>query len=329
MQKIARDLGKASSTAEIDYATELWKDAHGYLQDHEIESAFDMLEKISGEFGISTQRWNRGPSADLGKVILHRDRTGFIPQLTEAATKIKSAAAKMADFEESLERLFVLKEAKWTGGDRAAQETFRRVAQEIRSVSYVTDKEASAQRAPRITNSASAEFDNLNKSLFGGGSSGNWDALPHAIQLPINARRDLVGGLGESYDWSKDFLKELGPEGGLASSLSGVAERNQKQVAKNQLNLSRVADDTRSMATLQKLMMTDDIISGKDPEQVIEAFNTIRMASPEVASDPSMVRILLRNALETQGVDIDSAGAARKFTEDKRKNDLAAARPPR
>lgn len=341
MAKLARDISNRSYREEVQFMPELEKDAHGYFNGAEIDSAFGMLEKISGELGLTCVRMDKGASEDLSKVILHRDRTGFIPALKEAWGQFKQAAEKMAAFDDSLDKLFELKESKWL--DAAGKETLRKVAAEVRAVSYITEKTANARPRPdpREGGSAGRDFDALARAFGGkpstGGSkikgetppAGDWSSLEHVVQLPIHIRRDLASGLGEAYDFGKDLLGTFSHDGELADTLSRVAERNHGIVNRNNVNLGRVAEDTRAMASLQRLMLTDEIIGGKDPDQVVEAFNTIRVASPEVASDPSLLRILLRNSLETQGVGIDEAGAVRKFTEDKRKNDITDRRPAR
>jgi hypothetical protein len=57
-------------------------------------------------------------------------------------------------------------------------------------------------------------------------------------------------------------------------------------------------------AVLQRLLMTDEVLSKMDPSQVIGAFQTLRANSPRVARDINVSRTLLREALQHQGVPL-------------------------
>jgi len=110
------------------------------------------------------------------------------------------------------------------------------------------------------------------------------------------------------------ILREFTVDGEAAKFLDDlVGKDNRDKARSDSLDLRRVEEDVRAMANVQKLMLTDEILSTKDPEIVMEAFHTIRRASPEVASDSSLLRLMLRQATETQGVDIDTASAGRKY----------------
>lgn len=49
-------------------------------------------------------------------------------------------------------------------------------------------------------------------------------------------------------------------------------------------------------------MTTDEILAEADPEQVIHIYNTIRQMAPEVAGDTNVMRVLLRSAVQHEGI---------------------------
>lgn len=75
-----------------------------------------------------------------------------------------------------------------------------------------------------------------------------------------------------------------------------------KQVGK----LQRRMMELRQATTLQRLMITDDVISKHDPARVRDAFESIRRLNPELAADKDSVRVVLREALQYQGVPLQT-----------------------
>lgn len=62
----------------------------------------------------------------------------------------------------------------------------------------------------------------------------------------------------------------------------------------------------RQGAVLQRLMLSDDVLSRLNPADVASAFDTIRRANPGMAEDVNSVRIPLREALQYQGVPLNT-----------------------
>lgn len=60
--------------------------------------------------------------------------------------------------------------------------------------------------------------------------------------------------------------------------------------------------DTRHLSVLQNLLTTDEILSEADPDRVVEIYNTIRSTAPEVAGDINVMRVLLRSAIQHDGI---------------------------
>ena len=60
--------------------------------------------------------------------------------------------------------------------------------------------------------------------------------------------------------------------------------------------------DTRHLSVLQNLMMSDEILSEADPDRIVEIYNTVRTTAPEIAGDINVMRVLLRSAIQHDGI---------------------------
>lgn len=66
-------------------------------------------------------------------------------------------------------------------------------------------------------------------------------------------------------------------------------------------------------AVLQRLLLSDPVLSRADPSQVVAAFDTVRRNNPALARDINVSRILLREAVQYQGVPIQSVETLQKL----------------
>jgi len=62
------------------------------------------------------------------------------------------------------------------------------------------------------------------------------------------------------------------------------------------------AQDYEQTSMLQKLLLTDEVLSDADPERVAEIYNTFRTTMPALAADPNVMRVALRSALQHDGI---------------------------
>ena len=110
------------------------------------------------------------------------------------------------------------------------------------------------------------------------------------------------------------FGKESGLFGGMAMVGLGAAARGaatqpvEDQVAKAELELSDPEHlmelrqiETRAM--LSDLINNDEVISGYDPEEVMQAYNEIAQLSPRSAMQPAVIRPLLRKQLSQGAIE--------------------------
>ncbi len=113
----------------------------------------------------------------------------------------------------------------------------------------------------------------------------------------------------------KDILKEYP---GISTQIQGAhGEQESKGLVsgllqseapgKRQRSIDESYHSTRSLGTLQKLMMTDPILREADPDLIVDAFNDLMQTDPEIAKTPQMLAFQLREALQYGGIPASSA----------------------
>lgn len=111
-----------------------------------------------------------------------------------------------------------------------------------------------------------------------------------------------TAGVTEKYLGEANTLMDRGAGGiarmlepGLTGALFNTNNRDQQRVDTDMR-------DVRHVAILQNLMTTDEILAEADPDQVVGIYNTIREMSPEIAGDINVMRVLLRSAVQHEGI---------------------------
>ena len=295
-----------SPEPDLTFGT-LVRDAH----QHGVEGV-DQFEKVL-KAACADREIPFRPEIVVSDPVLVRDHTGLLDHFKEALSKCAALHKARETIYLGLEK--IAEGNHKYAGDYFAQNQIRKTANEVEKIASLLDplgKQSSAARqrdagedADRAYEEAMRDFDEGRKwdGATGIMSSTALRGVDATHKIPRTLFREIPGM------WS-----EFAPGGQTAKYLDElVGEKNRRKVKDDELDLKRVESDTRSIAILQKLMLTDEILSKKDPEKVFEAFQSIRRASPEVASDTSLLRLMLRQALETQGVDIDTASAGRKY----------------
>lgn len=129
---------------------------------------------------------------------------------------------------------------------------------------------------------------------------------------------------GKSKGGETDFIKEVadaitemrpkpGASGRVMESLMGkgnsetgiipAALRGMKHAPGiRQKGIDEAIRDVSTAATLQKLLMTDEVISEADPAQVADLYNDLRQADPSISHNPNRLRFALREALQYGGI---------------------------
>ena len=107
-------------------------------------------------------------------------------------------------------------------------------------------------------------------------------------------RASFFGGLNKGVDTVADKgYGLLAPV--VQSALTGKDNKPQRTVDTDHM-------DARHMATLQKLLMTDEVLAEADPEKVVSVYNTIREIAPNLAGDANVMRVALRSAVQHDGI---------------------------
>lgn len=111
---------------------------------------------------------------------------------------------------------------------------------------------------------------------------------------PRKSEDSFFGGINRFADTAAGKGYEL-LQPVLQKALTGTDHKGQRQVDTDHI-------DARHMATLQKLMMTDEVLAESDPEKVISIYNTLREVSPHLAGDANVARVVLRTAVQHDGI---------------------------
>lgn len=256
-------------------------------------------------------------------VVLHRDRTGYFPQIQEACNHLKVAIENRALLVETLKVASDMEDL--LGDDWNTKRAAELQAERITALAEAGGifKEAMTAAAINRKDDKDAEIEEVIRGIEDERKKPDGD---------LYRMRDLIGPVtstarnafqygGETmndvYGRSlSNYLGTLEPTTGyFGKLLESTALANQGRAKAMGLNRRQIEQDTIAAATLKRLMMTDEVLATKDPEKVFEAFSSVRSAAPEVTTDPSILRLLLRQALETQGMDIDTASAARRYSD--------------
>lgn len=310
LDKLARQLVKEEDV-EMKFAT-LKADLAGLNSEVESEMICGKLAGIMGGLGI---RIENNALRSAPPVVLHRDRTGFYPQVQAACEHLKVALDAHASLLEAARVADNM--ADLLHGDWAAEHHLGKKAAAI----YNLLEAGGILKEALSVKKSDGDIETLIRNIETGRQDRSFDEPYRASQLigpmidrGVASSEKLLSGLNQTYtNTIPGYLDALEPGGAVGKWLEPTATSNQA-AAKSMGNARRqIEQDAIAAGNLKKLMITDEILSTKDPEKVFEAFTSIRNAAPEVASDVSMLRLLLRQALETQGVDIDTATAARKF----------------
>jgi len=264
-------------------------------------------------FKVEEQSLNSAPP-----IILARDRTGYWPEVQKGLEHLKLAIHHQAQLTEALHIANDCVRNLPVDQQLNAEYKLDKTAARILSLGETIGvfKEA-ADPAKKSEPDNIIDFVTEGKRDEYGQVYGVKHLIPKAIEGAGSVMSGTAEGLGDVYGRAiPSYLNQFRADSplGMALGLTQRAEANKRRAESQGQARVTAAQDTESVANLKKLLINDEILSTKDPERVVEAYNSIRTAAPEVAADISVLRLLLRQAMETQGVDIDTATAARKFT---------------
>lgn len=299
------------------------------------ESAIDeVVTKIAAAVGKEASRHLEitAPSS-----VFQSDRTGMVEKLRESISHGKEASFAIESLMDAVET------AGQTGTVLASDPQIARaatkLATEVERLGKPLGLFKESSAAPNVVNGpwggrasddlgalAGSSADQAISSARSG--EGTLPFLAHAGAAGVHQAGNIAQtGRQLLFRDAPAAVREFTQQGTVGQMLDDTARKNQARADSQLLDRDRIAKDTESVAKLQRILIEDEILSKKDPEKVFQAFMTIRNSSPEVAGDEGLLKLMLRHSLETQGVDIDTASAARKYEFGGYKKDLPSRGP--
>lgn len=324
MEKVAKALLREDNP-HLKYAT-LAADLPVLTSELETSVLLGNLQAKLAGMGLDIQN---GGEVSAPPFVLARDRTGYVGQMAGAMQHLKAAVEARTALTQSLD--IMLKAARCLADDSEILRQARKTAHQLELMGEMSGlfKAAGPERkeknAPRDESDDARSIRLLSDYTAGDPkasllSAGVYGLIGGTKGL-VGASRDLRSGLGQDIP---SYLQEFSQDGALGKLLAPYGEKNRRQADEDALRRTTVQDDTETLAIFKDLMIRDEILATKPPEQVFEALQSLRRAAPEITRDKPLLRLMLRQAMATQGVDIDSATAARKFeVEDLKRRGLA------
>lgn len=283
-----------------DFCRKLQLDAHGFFTEEEADALSKIARQALAAEGLPAPEVS---AEEVASVVLHRDRTGAIPIFEKLAGVIRTMNKLEAygrGVAVDLAKMAAAHEDKMDGYYAERMENilsrYKQSALRFGDPSKFPPKPTPEKKEPKEepTVEPTVESGKGGKGETGEpGKSSPWPSPAKAMADATAPARQLLGS-------------EL---------LAGIQRKHKlRQEGSEQFTreLGQVGDDTLATANLQRLMVQDEIIMEQPPEEVIRMFNSIRQNSPEIASNYELLRLSLRGALETQGLDLDTALTAGK-----------------
>jgi len=121
---------------------------------------------------------------------------------------------------------------------------------------------------------------------------------------PKEKNEDLGRGIDKTFAGVSKGIEGLpGPMKATTDALDMVSKVAPKRKNKQEA-IDTAVDETKAVTTLERLMLTDPIIRDAEPDMVVNLFNTLQNANPEVARDPNLLRFALRESLQYESVPL-------------------------
>jgi len=119
----------------------------------------------------------------------------------------------------------------------------------------------------------------------------------------LSGTADAVGEIG------KAVPQTLGINSNLPTTLRDAGNQAKKFLdlispgrQDDQEFIDRELDEAKYSALIQDLVMTDPILSEEDEDKILDLYNTIKSVAPELAKDKNVVRVVLRQGAQYDGI---------------------------
>lgn len=244
----------------------------------EIKAAFDLAADFCGASRFRTPIKRASELPDTRK--LTSDRFNLKPTfktMSEGVSAMKNARA----FQEELS-----KEANQLAPER--RRTFNQAAGR-------SNRGQAGGRAP----TAQAGMSRSNAPVAGGGGEIPGTPSPQEMAALLQQLQPRSAPPKNMLTVANEGL--IGGEKALLDTLQGIGPaKNVRQEARDV-----AAEEVRHTTNIERLLVTDPVLSEADPAKVISLFNSIREHSPHVAKDINAIRMALRESVQHQGLTPD------------------------
>lgn len=311
MDKAASELRTSLRAGDDAVFIDLERDGRACREPGMVKQALDQLEAIAKEAGASVMRFDPTRHTDS---ILGRDTTGKLNLLDAVNESFIKYACEFSALEEDLETLLKCAAAAPDDADNRLGNLMDKVKDSLLHIEDLTKSAAFPEKKPEpeadLTPTKVVYLQNTEAPEKGKGDKTPEPKLtdlgvaPDAMQTIADKVVSVVSPPARVMQWASDDL------GGI---IEGEGKKYQARQAALQRELDGDAVDIKSLHNLRRLMILDEVVAEADPEVAVEAYNSIRRAHPEVANDIGMLRLLMRQAVQHQGLDIDTASVVRKF----------------
>jgi hypothetical protein len=271
------------------------------LFDGSVKEACDMASSYLEQCHVVHERV---PEKVLEIKKLANDRTGLASLMQEAQDAIdmvsntvafaKTAKAAEADEPEILDqygRPASKKKPKKSKGDAAKEKRVKDTAQFL----GLSEKKVESMSPEQIINKLSPHAGDPASSAY----------LPSQTHSEEDRKTFTSKSDVESFiqNATKNPLKNIGSSKNLLLEAIGADDTSAKKFKqKAKSTKDKALQDARLEAGLQKLMISDPIISEADPDLIKEIYQTLVEHAPDLAQDIGMLRFALREAIQYEGV---------------------------
>ena len=134
----------------------------------------------------------------------------------------------------------------------------------------------------------------------------------------LTALIDAMGSNAKGFALNQEDIINTKPITELDALLNYIGPKSDTRAKK----IDKAIRHAKMETTLQQLMLSDDVISSADPNEVQDIFNTLAEISPALATDPGKMGPALKEALQYGSVPINILSDASKLEGQLLKNEL-------
>jgi hypothetical protein len=113
-------------------------------------------------------------------------------------------------------------------------------------------------------------------------------AVGSAAMVPVTATANAINNAASSAD----------------RMLTNVTSKDRYNSAQKRTDVS--VEDIRRSINLSRMIGTDPVLRESDPRQVLEVYNAIARANPDLANNMPAIKLLLREAVSYEGLTLDA-----------------------